>query len=126
MAIPPEFRVVKLRLARERGHPVGDLSQGYDIVMPLDEEGHILADLWRKHRDLCRVRRFRPGEDDRVGLLARRPGGSWYFDYDRSDSADDESAFRFDSEHFTPGEYVSIREDDDELHTFQIVSVEEP
>ena len=125
MTIPPEFRVVKLRLAREKGYPVGDLNHGYDIVMPLDDEGRILPELWRKHRDLCRVRRFRPGEDDRHGLLERHPGGSWYFDYDPKDDADDESAFRFGDERFTVGEYASIREDDDELHTFQIVAIED-
>jgi hypothetical protein len=124
MSLSPEFHVVKLRLAREKGHPVGDLGHGYDIVVPLDVDGVILPDLWRKHREACRVRRFRPNENDKHGLLARRPGGSWYFDYDRSDSGDDENAFRFDNERFTAGEYVSIREDDDILHTFQIVSVE--
>lgn len=124
MVFPPEFHVVKLRLAREKGHPLGDLNQGYDIVMPLDRDDQIIPDLWRKHRDLCRVRRFRRGEEDKHGLLARRPGGSWYLDYDRNDRADDENAFRFNAERFTVGEYVSIREDDDTLRTFQIVSVE--
>lgn len=124
MTMPPDFYVVKLRLAREKGHPVGDLDHGYDLVVPLDDEGRILPNQWKQHRELCHVRRFKPQEADRHGLLARRPGGSWYFDYDRSDDADDEGAYRFDTELFTAGEYVSIREDDDLLHTFQIVSVE--
>jgi len=109
--VPPEFQIVKLRLAREKGHPAGDLSHGYDILMPLDDDGHILPDLWRKHRDLCRVRRFRPGEEDKHGMLARRPGGSWYFDYNRDDDGDDENA---------------VREDDDTMHTFQIIAIAEP
>jgi hypothetical protein len=124
--VPPEFQIVKLRLAREKGHPAGDLSHGYDILMPLDDDGHILPDLWRKHRDLCRVRRFRPGEEDKHGMLARRPGGSWYFDYNRDDDGDDENAFRFNTERFVLGEYVSVREDDDTMHTFQIIAIAEP
>jgi len=124
--LPPDFYVVKLRLAREAAHPTGDLHHGYDLVVPLDSEGRIRSDIWKKHRDLCHVHRFRPGEDDVRGLLARRPDGSWYFDYVAKDDADDESGFRFDAERFTVGEYVSIREDDCVLHTFQVTAVTPP
>ena len=62
-------------------------------------------------RDQCRVHRFREGEDDLVGQLARRPGDSWYFDYDAVDSTDDESGYRLGGEHFVIGEYVSIADE---------------
>ena len=37
---------------------------------------------------------------------------------------DDESGYRFGAHAFRPGEYVSVRNDDDETHTFQVISVE--
>ncbi len=36
----------------------------------------------------------------------------------------DEAGYRFGAHAFMPGEYVSIRDEDGEMHTFQVVSVE--
>ena len=95
---------------------------------PLDASGHIDAELWRKHRDHCRVRRFWEGERDEVGRLVHRPGGAaharWVFDYEGVADEDDEAGYRFGAHAFRPGEYVSIRDEDEEMHTFQVVSVE--
>jgi len=122
--LPPEFRHIRLELAREPGHPEGSRNTGYDLVAPLDEKQHLSADLWRKHKDHCRVHRFREGEDDLVGHLARRPGGSWYFDYDEDDSSDDEAGYRLGSERFVIGEYVSIADERGHMHTYRVVSAE--
>jgi hypothetical protein len=46
------------------------------------------------------------------------------FDYDPAASDDDESGYRFGAHVFVPGEYVTIRSEDGELHTFQVASVE--
>jgi hypothetical protein len=46
------------------------------------------------------------------------------FDYDATRADDDESGYRFGAHAFSPGEYVSISDDDGELHTFRVVSVE--
>jgi hypothetical protein len=83
----------------------------------------ISPDLWHKYRDQCRVRRFREGEDDLAGRLARRPGGAWYFDYDADRSDDDEAGHRLGTEHFVTGEYVSIRDERGHMHTYRVVSV---
>lgn len=123
--LPAEFRLIRLRLAREPGHPAGDTLHGYDLVAPLDAEGRLLPDVWKKHRDACRVRKLHPRGDE-IGVLARRPGGSWYFDYDNADDTEDETGFRFGEEHFRIGEYISIREDDGVMHTFQVTAVERP
>jgi hypothetical protein len=48
----------------------------------------------------------------------------WVFDYDASSTDDDESGYRFGTHAFKPGEYVSIRDEDGELHTFRVASVE--
>jgi hypothetical protein len=46
------------------------------------------------------------------------------FDYDQTADTDDESGYRFGTHVFRPGEYVSIRNDEGEMHTFQVVTVE--
>ena len=115
---------IRLELARDHDHPEGSRNHGYDFAAPLDEDGHINAESWRKTRDRCRVRRFWAGEDDRVGHLVHKPGGAWAFHYDiRGKSADDESGYRFDHHVFKPGEYVSLTEHDGVLRTFRVVSV---
>lgn len=122
--LPQEFRHIRLELAREPGQPGGDAGHGYDILAPLTGDGHIDDDLARAHKARCRVRRFRPGEEDAIGILAHGPGGRWFIDYDSDSNNDDEAGFRFEEEHFVLGEYVSIREDDGEMHTFRVVQVE--
>lgn len=124
LSLSPKFRHIRLELAREKGHPYGDKNDGYDLLAPLDAEGRLDPVEWKSHRKACRVRRFRPGSNDSVGLLQRKPGGQWYFDYAEGE-ADDESGFRFGDERFVVGEYVSVMHGK-ETHTFQVVSVERP
>ena len=123
---PPEFRRIRLELAREPGHPEGSRVSGYDLLAPLDEDQRLSADLWRQHKDKCRVHRFREGEDDLVGRLARKPGGAWYFDYDDATEDDDEAAYHLGAERFVIGEYVSIRDENGHMHTYRVVSVLTP
>ena len=42
-----------------------------------------------------------------------------------SDDEDDEAGYRFNTHPFRPGEYVSIKDDDGDLHTFQVVTVQD-
>jgi hypothetical protein len=67
--------------------------------------------------------RFRSGEDDDIGHLVHRPGGSWAFHYDIRGDEDDEAGYHFENEHFEVGEYVSVREAD-ATHTYRVISVE--
>ena len=57
-----------------------------------------------------------------MGRLVHKPGGAeharWVFDYDDSSADDDKSGYRFGGHAFAPGEYVSIRSIQGELHTF--------
>lgn len=122
--LPDAFRHVRLELAREAGHPGGDRGHGYDILAPLNDDQHIDGEAFKKHAEKCRVRRFRPDEPDAVGLLKHGPGGRWYFDYGGAFDSENEAGFRFTEERFEMGEYVSIREDDGEMHTFVVVQVE--
>jgi len=123
-SLPRSFRRIRLELARAPGeYPEGDPQFGYQLFLPLTEDGQIDADLWSDYRDHFRVVRFRPDGDKDVGHVIRRPGGSWAFRYDISGDEDDESGYRFQAEKFVVGEYVSVK-DDGEEYTFRIVSVE--
>jgi hypothetical protein len=129
MALPHEFKRIRLDLARSKEFPSGSAHHGYEFVAPLDGKGHIDPALWLMYRDHCRVRRFWNGRNDETGRLVHKPGGAeharWVFDYDPAAAEDDEAGYRFGSHVFAPGEYVSIRDhDDDELHTFRVASVE--
>ena len=131
MAGPVTFKRIRLELARTREHPAGSPLDGYEFVAPLDATDHIDVEAWRANRDRCRVRRFRVGEPDEIGHLVHKSGGGrarWAFHYDirdaDADPDDDESGYRFGEHAFVPGEYVSIRDEDGEMHTFQVVSVE--
>jgi len=120
------LKKIRLELARDREHPEGSSRHGYELVGPLDEEGRLDPVAWKKYRDRCRVRRFWLNEPDETGHLVRKPGGQWAFHYDGNNGADDdESGYRLGNHVFVPGEYVSIREhDDDVLRTFRVVRVE--
>jgi hypothetical protein len=114
---------IHLEVARSREFPEGSHTQGYDFVAPLNEAGHLQADIWRHERQQCRVRRFWGDTPDEVGLLVHKRGGAWAFDYDPGSSDDDEPGFKFDRHCFVPGEYVSIKEHDGVQRTFRVVSV---
>ncbi|WP_422040040.1 hypothetical protein [Roseibium sp.] len=119
----PALRKIRLNLARTRDFPQGSARHGYEFTAPLDETGHIDATLWKKERDHCRVRRFWGAEEEEIGHLIHRPGGSWAFHYDIDGDDDDEAGYRFGAHTFNPGEYVSIKDEDGDMHTFQVVTV---
>ena len=79
------------------------------------------------------MRRFWGDEDSDLGHLVHRggankggtgKGGSWAFTYDIAGDEDDEAGFRFGAHSFNPGDYVSIRDDDDVMHTFTVAYVD--
>lgn len=126
--LPHSLKRIRLNLARSKEFPQGSPRHGYEFAAPLKGDGHIDETLWRQHRDHCRVRRFWDGEEDEVGFLVHKPGGPeharWIFDYDQTAEDDDEAGYRFGAHVFRPGEYVSIRDEDGEMHTFVVASVE--
>jgi hypothetical protein len=128
VTLPHTLKRIRLNLARSKQYPAGSAQHGYEFVAPLDRSGHIDAHLWHQYRDHCRVRRFWHGEDDQIGRLVHKPGGPeharWVFDYDPERDDDDEAGYRFGAHAFAPGEYVSIRDEEGELHTFQVASVQ--
>jgi hypothetical protein len=106
MSLPHALKRIRLNIARSRDFP---------------------SKIWQAQRGHCRLVRFWEGEEDQIGRLVHKPGGSeharWVFDYDRESTEDDESGYRFGAHRFLPGEYVTIS-DRDGAHTFRVASVE--
>ena len=121
------LRRIALTLARSKDFPNGSSQIGYDLIAPLDGNGHIDLPAWKKHRADCVVRHFSPGEGNKTGLLVHKAGGAehgrWVFDYDVARDDDDEAGFMFGHHAFLPGEYVSICDTRGAMHTFVVKSV---
>lgn len=120
----PGLTPIHLELAREHGHPVGEPGSGYDLVLPLDDQGRIDAAAWRAAPGRSRVRRFINAETEAVGSLAHGPGGQWRFDF-LSEEIGDDIGFRLQSEQFRVGEYVSVQMADGGMHVYRVVSLRE-
>jgi hypothetical protein len=115
---------IRIEMARSKEFPEGSALHGYEFVAPLDKNAHIDVEAWHRHRTECRVRRFWEGDADEIGHLMHRRGGSWAFHYDiQGDINDDESGYRLGNHVFRAGEYISIREHDEDLKTFRVVSI---
>lgn len=119
---------ITLNLARSKEFPAGSAAHGYEFVAPLDAEGHLDAGGWKANKAACRVRRFWGDEELDLGHLVHRgganKGGSWAFTYDIAGDEDDEAGYRFGAHSFNIGDYVSIRDDDEVLHTFVVALVQ--
>lgn len=119
------LKKVRLELARDTNFPNGSPAHGYEFLAPLGKDGKINVTEWKRYHDQCRVVRFWGTAEHEHGRLVRKPGGNWAFHYlDEGDiDVGDETGFRFDDHVFRLGEYVSIRENDGELRTFNVRSV---
>jgi len=121
------MRKIRLERACAKGHPQGEAGEGYDLVAPLDDSGHISLEGWRSQRALCFVHRLEGGDIVERGVLAHRAGGpggaSWIFDYDPRSSGEEEVGYHFEAHAFVVGEYVSIRDGDGDVLTYRVTSV---
>lgn len=125
-SIENQLHRVRLELARDRDYPEGSRERGYELIVPLDERGHINPKAWKDLKDRCRVRRFWADEKEEIGHIVHMPGGAWAFHYDiRGDARHDGKGFHFESHAFIPGEYVSLKEQDGVLRTFRVTGVGE-
>lgn len=113
---------IRLELGRTAEYPNGNENHAYEFVAPIDAEGRIDADAWKKERENCVVRHFQNGNLIKAGHLSR-VGRSWRFDYDRRTHGDDEPFYKLDQHTMRPGLYVSIMEHDGIQRPFKITSV---
>jgi hypothetical protein len=118
------FKRIRLELARDHDFPEGSSRHGYEIVAPLDEGGKLDASEWKHHREKCRVRRFWGSDEPELGHLIRKPGGQWALHYDIHGDPD-QTGYRFGEESFVLGEYVSIRDEDDDVRAFRVVRIDD-
>lgn len=116
---------IVMRLARNPGTEFagGDDHRGYALTAPLTADGMLDADAYAKSKGACVVRRFAPDEDAADGRLARR-GARWFFDYDESDSVDDEPVHRLGEHRFAVGEYVTVTDEEGRPLTYKVVEVQ--
>jgi hypothetical protein len=118
------MKKIRLELARNPEFPEGNPNIGYEFVAPLNDSGRIDVEQWQANRGRCRVARFNRDAEEEIGHLVRKPGGSWGFHYDiHGGSEVDDSGYRFGEHKFSVGEYVSLREEDDELRTYKVARV---
>ena len=121
------MRKITLEEARAKGAPASPPIHGYVFVAPLDADGFINPEAWRKERARCFVHRLERGQIVERGLLMHRPGGAggaaWAFDYEAGSSDDDEVGYSFAAHAFRPGEYVSLRDGEGELRTYRVSAV---
>ena len=117
--LPANFRLIHLDLAREAGHPVGSMRDGYSLVLPIADDGRIDEQAAHAHGEACRVSRIAGGEPELGGVIRRGPGGHWTFDY----GLETETPLRLSEHHLQPGEYLSVRRGEDE-HTYVVISLQ--
>ncbi len=122
------LHLIRLELARDPEHPDGDRRHGYEFVAPLDAMGRLDLEAWKETRSRCTVHRFNSSDDDMRGHLVHRAGGAggsqWIFHYDvEGDPEETEVGFHFESHSFNQGDYVSVRDLEEEMLTFLVVSV---
>jgi hypothetical protein len=115
---------IVMRLARNPGTEFagGDDHRGYALTAPLTADGHLDEVAYAKSKAACSVRRFSPDEEAVDGLLARK-GTRWFFDYDDSDSTDDEPVHRLGEHRFALGEYVTVTDEDGRPLTYKVMEV---
>ncbi len=114
-----------LRLARNPGadHPDADPHDGYTINAPLTDDGHLDEAALARSAAQCRVWRFQPDADDRVGRLVRR-GSGWAIHYGAdAEEAPDEAVYRLRHHRFVLGGYVSISDGQGEVLTYRVTEV---
>jgi len=115
------IRHVRLVLARCHDFPEGCSERGYTLLLPLTADGHLDREEWARDPDRAHFDRFWNGSDERGWLKHDR--GGWRLIFADSPE-DDEAIFRGDDHRFVQGEYITLKERDGEMHTFQVASVQ--
>lgn len=120
MVHSPALYELRLELARQLASPNGNQDFGYTLVLPLNKNGYLDIASWSADPSIGRVTRFRPDTADIVGKPHRASPGSWQFDFSPN-LIDERPGYRFETEHFGVGEFISIEVEGDHLD-FRVVS----
>lgn len=115
----PNWKLVRLELARTPEFPAGSASRAYMLRLPLRDDGLIDEPALRASPAVASVRRFWPNEPDRQGYLIRNDKG-WAFSYAVGED-DDERVYHLETHAFRLGEYVTLTEPDGRRLPFRVV-----
>jgi hypothetical protein len=99
---------------------LGQVSQGYSLIAPLDASDRLDLAAWREQREACTVIRFKAGlERDADGWLTHN-GSHWFFHYDEAREGDDEPVYRLGDHRLALGDYLTIHESDGATLTYRV------
>lgn len=118
----PQWKLVRLELARTPEYPAGSASRAYMLRLPLRDDGLIDEAAMAASPAMASVRRFWPNEPDQRGYLIRK-GPGWAFSYAVGED-DDEDVYHLDSHPIRLGEYVTLTEPDGRSLPFRVVRAE--
>ena len=119
--LPHTFKRIRLNLARSKEFPQGSARHGYEFVAPLDDKGHIDVGFGASIATIAGCAGSGTARTTRsVSWCTSRAAPSTRAGSSTTSrrADDDESGYRFGAHAFRHGEYVSIRDDDGEMHTF--------
>lgn len=114
----PEWKIVRLELARTPAFPNGSASRAYMLRVPLNPDGLIDEEALSQQPQMATVRRFWPNEPDRSGYVVMKPAG-WAFSYALGEE-DDESVYHLEAHPLRLGAYVTLTEPDGERLPFRV------
>lgn len=119
-----EFKLIRLALGRTEDFPAGTPAKGYEIVIPVDDRGHLDEKLWRENQASCTVTRFGLGDYDRDGYLIFTKNNQWAISYEPGE-ADDTPIFHLETHLLKEGDYLSITDENGLRLPFKIASVKD-
>jgi len=112
---------IRLELARTPNFPGGSSQHGYDLIAPLNVDGHVDIEAWRHDRALCKVTRFGGATPEEHGQPVHRHG-VWGFEYGKYND-EEELFFNLDRHAVAPGSYVTLTERDGNQYPFRVIEV---
>jgi len=118
----PQWKLVRLELARTPEYPAGSASRAYMLRLPLRDDGLIDEAAIAASPGMASVRRFWPNEPDQQGYLIRK-GKGWAFSYALGED-DDEGVYHLESHPIGLGEYITLTEPDGRRLPFRVVHAE--
>ncbi|MBS0502352.1 MAG: hypothetical protein JSS55_00840 [Proteobacteria bacterium] len=116
------WKAIRLELARSPGFPDGSPERAYLIQLPVDDQGIVDLDQFRRSPELATVHRRWPGDRDRSGYVIHKRAG-WAFSYAPGDS-DDEDVFHLECHPLRIGEYVTVTEPDGDKLPYRVTLCE--
>lgn len=118
----PQWKLVRLELARTPEFPEGSASRAYMLRVPLADDGLIDSVALSRNPAMATVRRFWPNQPDQSGYLVRN-GDGWAFSYALGDD-DDEAVYHLESHPIRLGEYVTLTEPDGTRYPFKVMQLQ--